>query len=165
MDREQRDQLTWLARQRALTTDHVHSCSTELSIHLDTGERLSSEEKQRPEQMVKPASRTTEDEDPPRLKPHCRRERELKIAGVLVHPMTLDMLDGGQRLRRYRVQIAHKQIDRPSQFRPAVGRDHRRVWWQSDEGGTIRPTGKNNNRLHIHKTAHTAGRTAVDKLL
>ncbi len=86
---------------------------------------LGRKQKQSPEQMVEPATRAAEDEDPLRLEPQRRRKRELEIGGVLVHRVPLDALDARQRLRRDRVQIAH-HADRsgPPSSAPAVGRDH-----------------------------------------
>ena len=106
MHGEQRDQLATLARQRPLIADDVHSSSADLRIDLDSRVSLGGENEQGPEQMVEASTRAAENEDPLGLKPKRRPERELEIGGVLVHRVPLDMLNGRQRLRGDRVQIA-----------------------------------------------------------
>ena len=84
MHSDERDQLARLAHQGALASNHMHGGYAELRIDLDVCEEVAREHEEPAEEMVEPAARAADDEDPLRLEPKGRKQRQLKIGRVLL---------------------------------------------------------------------------------
>src|SRR5665213_2649684 len=138
--------------ERALAANHVDGGGAELGIDPHARVRLSRQQQQPPEQLIKPPTATTEHENTLRLEPQRSNKREFQIGRVLLRRMPLGTLDPRQRLRGNRIHITHHQVNpqpqHPRQLGSAVGRDHRRARGKTGYMHGTRATAQHNNRRH-----------------